>query len=87
MKEPQDDSTEPDSQEKPNRRPLKKWLLPWILFALLLASAGGIYWWFFMYGRISTDDAYVKAHSASISSRIWGTVVDVQVDNDDTVKE
>lgn len=40
-----------------------------------------------MHGRVSTDDAYVKAHSASISSRIWGTVIEVRVDNDHTVKE
>ena len=40
-----------------------------------------------MHGRVSTDDAYVKAHSADISSRIWGTVIEVCVDDDDRVKE
>jgi membrane fusion protein, multidrug efflux system len=53
---------------------------------VLAAILGGAYWWFFMHGRVSTDDAYVKAHSAVISSRIWGTVVEVRVDNDDQVK-
>jgi membrane fusion protein (multidrug efflux system) len=53
----------------------------------LLLAAAGAYWWFFMRGRISTDDAYVKADSASISSRIDGTVAKVLVDNDQLGEE
>jgi membrane fusion protein (multidrug efflux system) len=83
-----DDTKEPGSQEEGPRHPIRKWMGPWVvLLAVLAAVLAGAYWWFFIYGRVVTDDAYVKAHSASISSRIWGTVIEVRVDNDDTVKK
>jgi membrane fusion protein (multidrug efflux system) len=77
------------SKEGQASHTVRKWLLkPWVvLLALLTAALVGAYWWFFMYGRVDTDDAYVKAHSAAISSRVWGTVIEVLVDNDDRVKE
>ena len=53
-----------------------------ILFSLGLVF-GGAYWWFYLRGRVSTDDAYVMAHVASVSSRISGTVSEVLVDNND----
>jgi len=82
----QDDKAESGSEEK-GRHPIKKWLWPWgVLVALVVAILACAYYWVYMYGRVDTDDAYVRAHSASISSRIWGTVVEVLVDNDDTVK-
>lgn len=57
-----------------------------ILFSLGLVFGGG-YWWFYLRGRVSTDDAYVMAHVASISSRIDGTVSEVLVDNNDPVRK
>ena len=48
-----------------------------ILLVLLIAV--GIYWWFFLRNYVSTDDAYAKADSAMISSRIHGTVIKVFV--------
>jgi membrane fusion protein, multidrug efflux system len=57
-----------------------------ILLSLGLVFVGG-YWWFYLRGRVSTDDAYVMAHVASVSSRIDGTVSEVLVDNNDPVKE
>jgi membrane fusion protein (multidrug efflux system) len=57
-----------------------------ILLSLGLIFVGG-YWWFYLRGRVSTDDAYVMAHVASVSSRIDGTVSEVLVDNNDPVKE
>ncbi len=55
-----------------------KWV--W-LFIILVITSGFIvaYWYIFMRGRITTDDAYVHADSALISSRIPGTVVKVAV--------
>jgi membrane fusion protein (multidrug efflux system) len=84
----QDDTKEKGSQEgRPSQSIRKRLLRPWvILLAVLAVALGGAYWWFFLYGRVDTDDAYVRAHSASISSRIWGTVVEVRADNDDRVK-
>ena len=49
---------------------------------ILLAAAGASYWWFFKYNRVSTEDAYCKADSAQISSRVAGTVQQVLVDDD-----
>jgi membrane fusion protein (multidrug efflux system) len=51
--------------------------------ALLFAAAGSAYWLFFEYNRVSTDDAYARADSAQISSRVSGTIQRVLVDNDD----
>jgi len=80
-----------NSTEKPNGEngPLKR--KKWVLYALigLLAVGLGIggYWWFFLRGRVSTDDAYVVVDIASISSRINGTVTEVLVENDQFVEE
>lgn len=87
MANQQEDKEGPGPEKAPSRRPIRKWLWPsTILLAVLAAVLAGAYWWVYMYGRVDTDDAYVRAHSASISSRIWGTVTEVCVDNDDTVK-
>jgi len=59
-----------------------------------LAVLGGIavfsliaaYWWFFMRNKVSTDDAYVHAHVARVSTRIPGTVRRVLVDDNDPVR-
>jgi membrane fusion protein (multidrug efflux system) len=56
------------------------------LLALLLAAAGSAYWLFFEYNRVNTDDAYARADSAQISSRVSGTIKQVLVDNDDFVR-
>jgi membrane fusion protein (multidrug efflux system) len=52
------------------------------LFLLLCTS----YWSLFIRDRISTDDAYVKADSAQLSSRVPGTVTRVLVENDSPVE-
>ena len=56
------------------------------LVLLVLVLAVGFYWWFFIRNYVSTDDAYAKADSAMISSRIPGTVVKVSVHNDYAVR-
>jgi membrane fusion protein, multidrug efflux system len=53
--------------------------------ALIVLILGGGYWSFFLYNKVSTDNAYVMADSAMISSRIPGTVQDIFVDNDTLV--
>jgi membrane fusion protein (multidrug efflux system) len=71
-----------------NRLVRKKGFLPGLVVIILLGLIfGGGYWWFYLRGRVSTDDAYVMAHTASISTRIDGTVSEVLVDNDEPVKE
>lgn len=55
------------------------------LVVLLLISFG--YWWFFKRNRVTTDNAYVMADTARISSRIPGTVLEVLVENDQWVEK
>lgn len=47
--------------------------------------AGALYWWMFLRNKETTDNAYVMADAAAISSRIPGTVAAVLVENDDSV--
>jgi membrane fusion protein, multidrug efflux system len=57
----------------------------WRSFAtgiVIFSVLGTAYWWHFMRNRISTDNAYVKADSAQLSSRVPGTIVRVFVEND-----
>ncbi|MGC8495575.1 MAG: HlyD family secretion protein, partial [Syntrophobacteraceae bacterium] len=53
---------------------------------LVLVIGVSLYWWFFIRNYVSTDDAYAKADSAMISSRIPGTVIKVSVHNDYSVR-
>jgi membrane fusion protein, multidrug efflux system len=64
-------------------RPKWQWMVGVVLLAVLL---GGAYWWTFKRQRESTDDAYVMANNARISSRIPGTVLRVLAENDQPVQ-
>jgi membrane fusion protein (multidrug efflux system) len=57
-----------------------------VLLTVIIAAGGFIYWWLFKYNRVSTDDAYARADSAQVSSRVSGTIQRVLVDNDYFVK-
>lgn len=43
------------------------------------------YWWLFMRNRVSTDNAYVVADSAAVSSRVAGSISRIAVENEDEV--
>lgn len=66
-----------------NNRRLKGLILGFITSAIL---AGGI-WWFYTSRYVSTDNAYVMADSATVSSRVSGRVIKIYVENDDPVKK
>jgi membrane fusion protein (multidrug efflux system) len=53
---------------------------------VVVATAIALYWLLIMRYRVTTDDAYVHADSAQISSRVDGTVIEVMVDNDSPVE-
>lgn len=57
-----------------------KWVIVLAVIGILLAAG---YWWRYMRDRVSTDDAYVRADSAAISSRIPGSIAEIRVENDD----
>jgi membrane fusion protein (multidrug efflux system) len=71
---------QPRSESK--KRFGKKKIVGLALLIVIAAAAGAAYWRLFEYNRVSTEDAYAKADSAQISSRVPGTVRHVLVDND-----
>lgn len=65
------------------QHPGAKWV---VLFILLAIVAGGILLWRHYTVRETTDDAQVDAHIASVSARVSGTVIKVNVDDNQFVK-
>lgn len=79
-----DASVSPQAQPRRGRNKKIKW--SWLLGAVLVGTALiSAYWWFFMRNRVTTDDAYVKADSATVSTRVPGTITRLLVDNDEFV--
>jgi membrane fusion protein (multidrug efflux system) len=65
---------------------LRQWLLA--ITALLLVLVSGLYgnyWWHTGRFLVSTDDAYVDAHSVLIAPKISGYIASVAVDDNQTV--
>ena len=62
-------------------------VLPWPLLTLL-ATAGlyGRYYWITGRFLVSTDDAYVQAHSVLISPKVSGYISEVPVDDNQSVR-
>src|SRR6202034_2265671 len=56
------------------------------LVALTAAAIYGHYWWTTGRFLVSTDDAYVQAHSVLISPRVSGYISEVPVDDNQPVK-
>ncbi|WP_439291178.1 EmrA/EmrK family multidrug efflux transporter periplasmic adaptor subunit [Lonepinella koalarum] len=71
------------SSKKKNR---KKALAIFIFILLLLALVTGLYWFFFVKGYESTDDAYVSGNQVMISSQVSGNVQQINADNMDFVR-
>lgn len=45
----------------------------------------GVRWWHFYRTHVSTDDAYVRANIAQVTARVAGTIVELAVDDNDSV--
>src|SRR5690349_1544878 len=71
----------PDEPARPRRR-----LLPWVLAAAVLALLVGGYFWLHGRNRESTDDAQVDGHIAPISAKVSGSVTEVLVNYNQSVK-
>jgi membrane fusion protein (multidrug efflux system) len=78
--EPQ--STQTSSQGGQKKKLKWKWLFGLILLGIIIGTG---YWLLFMRNRVSTDDAYVTADIATISSRVPGSIASIDVENDDHV--
>jgi membrane fusion protein (multidrug efflux system) len=79
------DEVESEVRSKP--WPLKR-LLIGAAAVVFLAGAGifGDYWWTTGRFKVSTDDAYVQAHSVLISPKVSGYISEVPVDDNQAVK-
>lgn len=83
----------PEEAEEPSRKqratsflrehPYAKWVL---LLVLVAAVASGIYVWRYYSIRESTDDAQIDGHIGPVSSRVSGTVVQVDVEDNQVVE-
>jgi membrane fusion protein (multidrug efflux system) len=71
----------PDEPVRPKRR-----LLPLALGTLVLSLLVGGYFWLHGRNRESTDDAQVDGHIAPISAKVSGSVLEVLVENNMSVK-
>ncbi len=67
-----------------NKQSLKRFFAGLILAGLV---GGAAYWWFFLRGKESTDNAYVMADPATVASRVPGTIATIFVENDDPVAQ
>ena len=63
----------------------KRVLIP-LFFLFVLAVAVVIYWYNYVRGYVSTDDAFVDGDKITISARILGRIVQLGADEGDTVK-
>jgi membrane fusion protein, multidrug efflux system len=64
----------------------KRVLIP-LLILLLAAVAVGSYWYVYVRGYASTDDAFIDADNVTISSKILGRIAELGADEGDTVSQ
>jgi membrane fusion protein, multidrug efflux system len=75
-------------QQAPAKKRGNGSLLRWCILGIVLAAASivGYQWWNRLQTLEETDDAYITGHSHPISFRVTGTVSEVLVDDNQTVK-
>jgi membrane fusion protein (multidrug efflux system) len=64
----------------------RKWALGIFFVASLATVASGVAYWWYRQSHIATDDAFVEGRIHPVAARIQGTVVEVQVDDNQPVK-
>jgi membrane fusion protein (multidrug efflux system) len=58
-----------------------------VLVVVLVALVAGIRWWSHGQAYVSTDDAYVNAHTVEIAPQVGGKVVALHVENNQAVRQ
>lgn len=66
----------------PKRRAYKRWIL---IASLVVLVVGGVFFWHYLSGFESTDDAQVDVHLYPVSARISGYIQKVNVDDNEWV--
>lgn len=79
------DRTEETRKEEELKKAPRRPRALYIILLLVVGAAGAAYWYGWMRNRVTTDNAYVTADTATISSRVSGTVTRVAVDDDQWV--
>jgi membrane fusion protein (multidrug efflux system) len=77
-----------DKQSLSNEKPVKSSYTKWLILLVILVVIGVavfVYWYLFLRGYVSTDDAYIEGDRISISSKILGRITELTVDEGDTI--
>ncbi|MGA7341231.1 MAG: HlyD family secretion protein [Terracidiphilus sp.] len=77
-------TADPLTSAYPRRRSYKRWI---ILASLVVLAVGGVFFWRYLSGFESTDDAQVDVHLYPVSARISGYIQKVNVDDNQWVDE
>ena len=75
---------DPLTSAYPKRRSYKRWIF---LASLFVLAIGGAFFWHYLSGFESTDDAQVDVHLYPVSARISGYIQKVNVDDNQWVDE
>jgi membrane fusion protein (multidrug efflux system) len=78
-------ASEPVRTKPPQPRNSSRKLI--ILAVFLLLAAAGVYLWVHSLNRVSTDDAQVDGHIIPVSSKIYGKISQVLIDDNQPVKK
>src|SRR5580693_4760082 len=70
-----------------NSQLVRRVLLVVVIVVAAIAAIPGFHYYRFLESHVSTDDAYVDGTVALVSSRVAGTVTNVYVEDNWTVKE
>ncbi len=73
-----------NSERKPKLYQRKRFILP-MLILILACGAIAVYWFVYLRGYVSTDDAYIDSDPVTLSSKILGRISQLTVDEGDSV--
>ena len=74
-----------DNEEKKSENTSRKAIIPVVLVVIGIIT--GFYYYFLSTTYVSTDDAFIVAHSIQISPKVSGNVIKVHFDDNQTVKK
>jgi membrane fusion protein (multidrug efflux system) len=77
-------TADPLASAYPRRRSYKGWIF---LVSLIVVAVGGVFFWHYLSGFESTDDAQVDVHLYPVSARISGYIQTVNIDDNQWVNQ